>query len=158
RRQAAEQFLRGGRVGRGFALLWAVLASLGVPVPASPRWALLDLVLNRIRLGLRGTRFVARPAGDVDPRTLLIIDLFWSAHGLSLIDPVRGADFQVRSLLRALRAGEPVRVARALASEAAQRAAAGWEGLGLLERGLRRLGVRFVPEVETLITRAEALA
>jgi hypothetical protein len=47
------------------------------------------------------------------------IDTTWSvACGITMIDPIRGADFQTRNLLEALRVGEPYRVARALAWEA----------------------------------------
>src|SRR5258705_7078574 len=46
------------------------------------------------------------------------LDVCWSvATGLTLGDMVRGADFQPRSLLLALEAGEPHRLSRSLAIE-----------------------------------------
>ena len=47
------------------------------------------------------------------------IDICWSvAPVLGMVDIIRGADFQARCLLMTLDAGEPYRVARALAAEA----------------------------------------
>src|SRR5262249_2275782 len=63
---------------------------------------------------------------QVSAEDLARVDVCWSAAaGLSLVDPCRGADFQTRGFLLALRAGEPYRVARAMALEAALVATAG---------------------------------
>ena len=54
------------------------------------------------------------------PREKLeLIDIFRSvAVGISIVDVIRGADYQTRSLLLALEAGEPLRIALALGWEA----------------------------------------
>ena len=63
------------------------------------------------------------------PSLLARVDAAWSAAiGLGNVDTIRGADFATRHLLLALRAGEPSRVARALAFEACLTAAMGADG------------------------------
>ena len=82
---------------------------------STPQRALLSMVWQRLKIRLRGLRFVERRADEVKPADLMKIDTCWSvAMGLGIVDNIRGADFQGRHLLLALDAGEPYRIARAL--------------------------------------------
>jgi hypothetical protein len=75
-----------------------------------------------MRLRWRGLDFVERAEDRVSADELLRVDTCWSVvTGLALVDNIRAADFQTRHLLLALEAGEPFRIARALAVEAAFR-------------------------------------
>src|SRR5207247_10174860 len=70
------------------------------------------------QIRIRGLRFRERDQSEVSAQELLRIDTCWAVGiGMALVDMVRGADFQARHLVLALRAGEPYRVARALAME-----------------------------------------
>ncbi len=126
RRRAAQAFLQAGRVDEAAPLLRELLAAFGARLAKTPLRALLSLVLRRALLRLRGLRFRARPEAEVPPETLARVDTSWVvARGLGVFDNIRGAQEQARHLLYALRAGEPVRVARALAVEAVFIAATG---------------------------------
>ncbi len=122
RRRAAQQFLRGGYIDEGVAALRGVLGAVGLKLPEDPQKALASLRWHRLQLrlrGLRGIQFRERPAEEVPPAELDRIDVCWSAgNGFGGVDLVRAADFQAQHLLLALRAGEPYRIARALAWEA----------------------------------------
>jgi hypothetical protein len=117
-RRGAEQFLIGGHIDRGLDLIRTMLADVGVSMPGSPRAALLSLLWRRARLRWRGLRFVARPVDDIDADALLRVDTCWSVTtGLMLVDMISASDFSARHLLMALDAGEPSRIARAMAIE-----------------------------------------
>jgi hypothetical protein len=78
-------------------------------------------LFNRLCLRLRGLKFRERRSERVSDRELARIDVSWSvAAGLGTKNIIVAPAFQTRNLLLALRAGEPFRVARALAWEAAQ--------------------------------------
>jgi hypothetical protein len=118
-RRAAPQLLIAGHVDEGLRLVKEVLASVGFSMAGSTRRALVSLMLRRAQLRLRGIGFQRREASRLSPWELLRIDTCWSvAVGLGHLDMVGSADFQTRSLLLALRAGEPHRIARGLALEA----------------------------------------
>ncbi|MCM3905133.1 MAG: protein kinase [Pyrinomonadaceae bacterium] len=126
KRRAAEQLLMGGHIKEGLEIMRSVLAAVGFTLPAGPKRALLSLILKRIRIRMRGLNFTERDASEISQADLFRIDLCWAvAAGLGAVDLIRGADFHCRHLLLALRAGEPFRVARAMAFEAAQTASRG---------------------------------
>lgn len=128
-RRIAEQLLRSGRMKEGVAALSECLARVDLRYPAHPAEALATMVALRAKLRLRGMAFDATPEARVDPTALKRIDLCWSAGvGLSFVDSLRGAGFLTRSLLGALDAGEPYRVARSLAYEASFLANQGSKG------------------------------
>jgi eukaryotic-like serine/threonine-protein kinase len=123
-RRAAEQSLISGDIDRGLDLMRTVLAGIGVSVPRSPCVALLQLLWRRARLRWRGLRYVATPANRIDTDTLLRIDTCWAlTTGLMAVDMISASNFSVLHLLMALDAGEPYRIARAMAMESAARGA-----------------------------------
>lgn len=126
KRRAAEQLLMGGHIVEGLELIRTLLKAVGFSYPSGPRLALLSLLLKRLQIRLRGFNFIERDASQIPEADLLRIDICWGlAAGLGLVDLIRGADFQGRHLLLSLHAGEPYRVARAMAFEAVQTAARG---------------------------------
>jgi len=135
-RRAADQLLRSGHVDEGIALIGRVLDALGLKLAPTPRRALLSLLVRRAYVRLRGLAFRERDAAAIEPAELARIDTCWSvAIGLGIVDPIRGADFQARHLLLALRAGEPYRVARGVAAEVGYAATRG----GRARRRIARL-------------------
>ncbi len=144
RRRASMQMLLGGHVEEGFALLRTVLTARGMSVPTGTTGTVLALFARRLRLRLRGLNFEPREPSEIAAEERSLIDLCWSAGaGLSIIDPLRGADFQTRGLLRALDAGDTYRIARALTLEAAT---------------ISMRGASSRPRAEALITRTENIA
>jgi tetratricopeptide (TPR) repeat protein len=124
--RAGAQLLMGGHVKEGLAVFEKVLEAAGFKLPKGPRSALISLLLRRGWIWLRGLDFTPREADTIPEADLHRIDLCWSvAAGLGVVDLIRGAEFQSRHLLLALRAGEAYRVARAMAFETVQTATRG---------------------------------
>jgi hypothetical protein len=143
-RQAAEQFLIGGHIDRGLDLMHAVLADVGIRPARSPRAAQFWVLWRRAQLRWRGLRFVPRRVDDIDREVLLRVDTCWSAaSGLAMVDVISASDFSARHLLMALDAGEPYRIARAMAIESAAR--------GAVPTG-RQLSERLIQQSQALAT------
>jgi serine/threonine protein kinase/predicted ATPase len=119
-RKAGYQYFVSGHIDEGRQAFETVLARFGKRLPRTRRQALLSLLLRRLRLRLRGMGFHERSEAEVPPDELERVDIFWSvAAGMTIADPIRGAEYQTYDLILALQAGEPYRIARALAWEAA---------------------------------------
>jgi serine/threonine protein kinase/tetratricopeptide (TPR) repeat protein len=124
KRRAAQQLLMGGHIEEGLEQIRSVLAAVGLSYPAGPKRALLSLLLKRVQIRLRGLNFTERDESQIPEFDLVRLDTcFAVAAGLGAVDLIRGADFQSRYLLLALRAGEIYRLARAMAFEVAWTAA-----------------------------------
>ncbi len=118
RRLAGERLLSTGHMDEGLGVLEGVLDELDVWMPSTPQKALASYLVRRLELRVRGTAYKERPPSAISERDRLRIDACWALTvGLNGVDMIRGADFGARSLLLALRAGDPYRIGRALAFE-----------------------------------------
>ena len=118
--RAASQLLFSGHIDRGLATLGEVIKAVGLPSPSSHGKTLMQIGLSRLQLFMRGLRFREVDEREGPASQLVRRDVaFAAAEGLGTADPIRATAFQARSLLLALRTGEPKRVVRALATEVA---------------------------------------
>jgi tetratricopeptide (TPR) repeat protein len=142
--RAAQYMVQAGRLSEGVAEIRALLRARGHRYPTSQAGSIASLLYSRARLKLRGIEFEERGATWIAPERLAEVDLLWSVScSLSMVDVVRAADIQTRHLLSALDAGEPYRVARALAIE-------GW---------IQQAGAPVAtPEISAIFARARLLA
>ncbi len=148
RRRAAEQLLISGRIDKGLETIRQVLATVGMKLADSPRKALLSLIRRRLHMKMRGIKFKERDSTQISAEELIKIDTCWSVSiGLGFVDTIRGMDFGTLHVLLALKAGEPYRVARALAIEAGYSATAGSKAMERTE-GMIRAALRLAQKVK----------
>src|SRR5262249_58741067 len=111
---------------RGLAIIHTVLATLGMRLARGPRSALASILLRRMQLARRGLNFTPRDAAQIPDDDLLRIDTCWAiSTGLLWVDTLLAMSFHTQQLLVALDAGEPYRLARAVALAACRSAAPG---------------------------------
>ncbi len=124
-RLAAEQLLRSGRLDEGMRAIQDVLAAAGMKLPRP--WLVVPLLIfHELVLRLRGFKFKRRDASELSATELTRIDVSWSVGAtLGVVRPLEAKVFQKKHLMLALRAGEPTRIVRGLAIEAATCAMAG---------------------------------
>jgi eukaryotic-like serine/threonine-protein kinase len=135
--KAAYQYCVGGLVEEGRAVFAEVIEQVGLPKPRGRVHVLSSLVFQRTRLLLRGLRFQERPAHQVPAALLNRLDAALAlAAGLSIVEVIDAIYFSTYSVHLALQAGEPVRLVRALALQAAAVSASGQSGRTQAERML----------------------
>jgi hypothetical protein len=118
-RLAAEQFLRAGEIESGMAIARSLLLEFGERLPKGMSRGLIGAAWGRAQLSLRGTQVRERRSEDQADEDRYACDLLWSIGvPLTSLDLVLGVDLHTRCLLRALRLGDPGRIARSLALEA----------------------------------------
>ena len=146
---AAGALLVAGHFERGSALLAEAVAPLGIRLPKSKSGAVASLFWNELRLGLRGTEHAIRAEADVPADVLARIDGLWAGiAGFAVGNPLFTAALVPRFLRVALDAGEPLRLARALASRAMTLS---------IRRGTRARGTGgLVDQAERLVERIDS--
>jgi serine/threonine protein kinase len=126
KRKAAQQLLFSGHVDEGLSAVRTILALTGIAFPESRRDTIIALLKARMKLKFRGLRFRERSIEQIPADELLRADTCRAVGiGLSSVDTIRGAVFQTRYLLLALAAGDPHRIAHALAMECGYSAVGG---------------------------------
>lgn len=132
-RRAAEHLLTSGHADEGREVLDSVLAAVGLTIPRTNARATASLLWHRSALTVGGIRIRLRHVAEIRRSELERVDACWTvSRGLLFTDGIVAADFHARDLRAALKAGEPVRIARSVAFEAQTIAALG--GTPKLER------------------------
>lgn len=141
RHWAGAELLRCGHVSRGMELLRSIATAVELEFPGSARSAALAALAERAKLRLRGMHVRERAEHEVHSALLTQIDVCFSVTTVhAFAEPSTVYLFQTRNLRRALQAGEPYRLSRALAMEAIITAAAGGKGAAAADSLLMRAG------------------
>lgn len=137
-RRAAHFLVASGNLGEARAMLTGLLGGVGLKMPPAGKSVLFPLLLLRARIAARGLDYRERPEDEIPAGDLHRIDLCWAAGHLVPFDRLLGASFFARHLLLALDAGEPGRIAPALALEATSRFISGSTSYAEARELLRR--------------------
>lgn len=125
-RRAASQYCTSGHIDQGRQLFDDVMRGVGLRPVHSSALIIGQLMGRRALLRLRGLGHVPRSEEQVPPELLRRLDTLWAVStSLSNVDVVGVAALQSQALLLALKAGEPRRLALALAWESVLNATAG---------------------------------
>lgn len=112
---AGEHLLLSGHFDEGIALIESSLSSVGVTMPKDVMVSAAVALNMGAALAVRGIDFEPRSADAIAPSVLRRIDLLISTSQALTQNDIRAAQISCMALDEALRAGEPRRIASALA-------------------------------------------
>lgn len=112
---AGEHFVLAGHIKRGIGLLRDALADVGVALPGDTGTSVAATITVGAALATRGLAFTRQPEDALPPRQLRRLDLQLAVGRALALTDVRASWVTSRALLEALDAGEPHRVALAMA-------------------------------------------
>jgi tRNA A-37 threonylcarbamoyl transferase component Bud32/tetratricopeptide (TPR) repeat protein len=139
-RLRVEALLRRGRFAEALPAAEALLGQIALRVHVTTKTSRTKLATQWMQAKLRGLEFEERAIADADPQALLAADVLYSiASGLAFTDPALGRVVQSELIRSALDAGEPIRVALALAQEIIYTSAAGSRTSSTVETVTKRL-------------------
>jgi hypothetical protein len=158
-RRAGEQLLESGHLDQGHDLLGQALSEAGLGTISSPLRSLVVLLLMRLWLKFRGFGYREIAEAQCDPAALRRADLCAAvALAIGVADRISAARYQTRSLLLTLALGEPRRLTRSLAAEAAFLSTEGGEGYrkatALLERARTLASKLNHPDTDAIVEAA----
>ncbi len=139
-RLRVEALLRRGRIAEALPAAEKLLGQITLRLQLTTKTSRTKLATQWMQAKLRGLDFEERTIAEVEPQQLLAADVLYSiASGLAFTDPVLGRVVQSELIRCALDAGEPIRVALALAQEIIYTSAAGSRTSATVESVARKL-------------------
>jgi hypothetical protein len=128
-RRAAGQLMRSGFVDEAMPIFERITGRIGLTLVQDSWLRNLGVYLRFALIRVRGFDFREREASQIPPEQLLRLDTYWTlATGLLMVSSRRAAEFVQRSMLLALRSGEPNRIALSMALEIVATGAEGQRG------------------------------
>ena len=135
--RAAIRYLTSGHIDDGLVQLAGVLKVVGIKTYDSRWTAIASLLWQRCKLWFRPFKYTPRKLEEMPAKQRMLLDVCWSAAaGLSVIDPIRAADYVTRNVLLAMDAGDQ-RYLVALAAQTCHMAVAGRRSARVVKRYLR---------------------
>jgi hypothetical protein len=132
--------LTSGHIDSGVQALRDVLSAVGIRYPGSSLSAIASLLWHGCRIRRRGLSYRQRPPESLAEHERRKLQAHWTAvAGLSVIDPVRAADFASRYLLDALRIGDLTHLERAMTAHSGHVAAGGYRNRRRVDALLERI-------------------